>query len=37
LVEEFNAITDDVGREAQIAAYQQYVDTVLKPRNLWDE
>lgn len=37
LVEEFNAITDDIGREAQVASYQQYVDTVLKPRNLWDE
>jgi ABC-type glycerol-3-phosphate transport system substrate-binding protein len=36
LVEEFNAITDDIGREAQVAAYQQYVDTVLIPRGLWD-
>jgi hypothetical protein len=37
LVEEFNAITDDIGRESQVAAYRQYVDTVLRPLGLWDE
>jgi multiple sugar transport system substrate-binding protein len=37
LIEEFNAATDDLGREDQIAAYQAYVDNVLKPLGLWDE
>ncbi len=37
LVEEFNAITDDIGREGQVAAYRQYVDSVLRPLGLWDE
>jgi multiple sugar transport system substrate-binding protein len=36
LVAEFNKITDDIGRDKQIKAYRQYVDTVLKPRGLWD-
>jgi hypothetical protein len=37
LIEELNAITDDLGREDQIAAYQTYVDTVVRPLGLWDE
>ena len=37
LVAEFDAITDDIGREAQTDAYRQYVDNVLRPLNMWDE
>jgi multiple sugar transport system substrate-binding protein len=37
LIAEFNAITDDLGREEQIAAHRIYVDTVLRPLGLWDE
>jgi multiple sugar transport system substrate-binding protein len=33
--DEFTAITDEIGREAQIQEYQEYVDTVLKPKGLW--
>jgi multiple sugar transport system substrate-binding protein len=33
--DEFNAITDEIGRESQIKEYQDYVNTVLKPKNLW--
>lgn len=33
--EEFNQITDEAGREAQIKEHQNYVDTVLKPKGLW--
>lgn len=32
---EFDEITDEIGREDQIKEYQNYVDTVLKPKNLW--
>ena len=32
---EFDQITDELGREQQIKEYQNYVDTVLKPKNLW--
>jgi multiple sugar transport system substrate-binding protein len=37
MVSEFNAITDSIGRDSQVKAYRQYVDTVLKPLGLWDE
>jgi multiple sugar transport system substrate-binding protein len=33
--DEFNQITDEVGRDSQIKEYQYYVDEVLKPKNLW--
>jgi multiple sugar transport system substrate-binding protein len=32
---EFDQITDELGRDNQIKEYQNYVDTVLKPKNLW--
>jgi hypothetical protein len=32
---EFDEITDEIGREDQIKEYQDYVDHVLKPKNLW--
>ena len=32
---EFDQITDELGREQQIQEYQNYVDTVLKPKDLW--
>jgi ABC-type glycerol-3-phosphate transport system substrate-binding protein len=33
--EEFNAITDEIGREAQIEEHKNYVDTVLKEKGLY--
>jgi multiple sugar transport system substrate-binding protein len=35
LASEFEAITDQIGREKQKKEYQAYVDTVLKPLNLY--
>jgi len=33
--EEFNEITDELGREAQIEEHKNYVDTVLKDKDLY--
>ncbi len=34
---EFDEITDQLGRERQLKEWQDYVDTVLKPKGLWNE
>ena len=33
--QEFDQVTDEIGRDAQIKEYQAYVDNVLKPKGLW--
>ncbi|MCU0509452.1 MAG: extracellular solute-binding protein [Anaerolineae bacterium] len=35
IAKEFDEITDELGRDAQIKEFQSYVDTVLKPKNLY--
>lgn len=35
IAKEFDQITDEIGRDAQIKEYQSYVDTVLKPKSLY--
>lgn len=35
IAKEFDEVTDEIGRDAQIKEYQSYVDTVLKPKNLY--
>lgn len=37
LIAELDAITDELGRDSQVAAHQIYVDTVLRPLGLWDD
>jgi multiple sugar transport system substrate-binding protein len=35
IAKEFDAITDEIGRDAQLKEYQTYVDNVLKAKNLY--
>ena len=35
IAKEFDAVTDEIGRAAQVKEYQNYVDTALKPKGLY--
>jgi multiple sugar transport system substrate-binding protein len=35
MAEEYNAITEEIGRDKVVAEYRAYVDNVLKPLGLW--